>query len=333
MFGPKEPDAVGDEVSGKYGWSALSGADESLFRRYISKHAPPFSYEQNWAYITQQTRLHGMKNLSRRVLSAALIKDPTSPFAFLLAPIGEEAEVLKQLPTLAKGLAGTSGRRVVLRKAPVEWEDKLRQGGFRKILPEAFTLAADYPEDVYPQVVLETDVSARMHLPRLEKVRRRLSHFNRTYNAQLATLSSEQAGDLKRLVDQWAAEHNERSLGGDRGARADAAAYHVLIDAFAHRVDGETYFGLILFVAGVPVGFCFAERCGARSAALYASLAMLEIGGASEFMLVGFMDQLAQAGVRSINLGGSETGGLYRFKKKFDPITEIATVELEYRPR
>jgi len=312
-------------------WSVLTKSHEPLFRKHISAHEIPLSYERGWAYIRQQARLQGHWILYHGVLSTAVIKDHQSPFVFLLPPIGPEAVVLRLLPALAASLVKTTSKRVVLRKAPAAWEEKLGRRGFRRVEPQAFQLAVDYPEDVYPQLVLETKVADTLRLPRLQKTRNQLTFFNKSYEASLATMHLSYRQALNDLVDRWAAAHNLR---GDfkAGAVADAGAYHCLINDFAHRIDDKTYFGLVLAINNSPVGFCFAERSGPSSAALYASLTLRGLRGASEFLLVSLLSHLEKTGIRSINLGGSETLSLFRFKKKFDPVMEIHTVELGFEP-
>lgn len=315
-------------------WSRLSSADEPLFRRHIRAHALPSSYEHCWAFITQQARLCGYKALHKGVLSVAAIKDPRSPFAFLLPPIGPSQAVLDQLPRLAARLVEMTERRVVLRKAPAAWEAELGLRGFRRVPPSAFAIAAEYPEDVYPQLVLDTAVAGGMAQPKLQKTRNQLNVLHRSHDAGVEVMCSRHRALLGQLIDRWAGTRN-RNAGGDadeRGRIADPDAYHCLVNAFAHRVDDRSYFGLVMFVDEQPSGFCFAERSGPHSAALYASLAHRGVRGASEFLLVSFLSHLAGAGIRSINLGGSETLGLFRFKRKFAPAREISTVELEFEP-
>ena len=44
-----------------------------------------------------------------------------------------------------------------------------------------------------------------------------------------------------------------------------------------------------------------------------------EIDGLSEYQMYNMCIQLEQEGIKKVNIGGSETNGLDRFKKKFHP--------------
>ncbi len=322
------------EADAACSWSRLSSADEALFRWHARAHACSGSYEHCWAFITQQTRLRGYKAVCGDVLAVAAIKNVSSPFAFLLPPVGPAETVIDLVSRLAASLGETTGRRVVLRKAPTEWEADLHRRGFRRLPPTAFDIAAEYPEDVHPQLVVDTAVARGLAQPKLQKTRNQLNVLQQNHDVRVEVMGAGHRKLLTAVVDEWAGTHN-RNAGGyayERGRIADADAYHCLVDAFAQRVGDGTYFGNVMFIDGYPSGFCFAERSGARSASLYASLA-LRVRGASECLLVSFLGHLADAGIQSVNLGGSETLGLFRFKRKFAPVRTIHTVELEYDPR
>jgi len=71
-----------------------------------------------------------------------------------------------------------------------------------------------------------------------------------------------------------------------------------------------------------PVGFFFVERLDKESAGLYAGVVSRSHPGLPEYLRVCMMSRLQEAGIRFLNLGGSETESLHAFKRKQGPVEE-----------
>jgi len=84
--------------------------------------------------------------------------------------------------------------------------------------------------------------------------------------------------------------------------------------------------GRVIFCGGKPAGFSIWEETDARQgmANAYAHLAVHEIDGLSRFVIVDMCRTLAMRGFQQVCIGGSETEGLDRFKRKFCPVESVS---------
>src|SRR4051794_16545964 len=98
------------------GWVPITPQDESLYASYLAHSDNLFSYEHNWAFITQEVRVGGFKYEERGMLLTAVVKATDSPFIFILPPYGDIQHFATRILLPAAELARASGRRVVLRK-------------------------------------------------------------------------------------------------------------------------------------------------------------------------------------------------------------------------
>ena len=79
-----------------------------------------------------------------------------------------------------------------------------------------------------------------------------------------------------------------------------------------------------------PVSYCIWEE-KSDIANAYAMSAERKIPGLAEYNIVTMCRQLAKKGIKKVNIGGSETEGLNRYKKKFSPIQSIPLYTCEIR--
>ncbi len=108
-------------------------------------------------------------------------------------------------------------------------------------------------------------------------------------------------------------------------ARASVVtAYANILDGLERRLeDGSRFCYLVKAGASSQViGLIFAERLGPSSAGIYMRLVRRQIPGLPEYAMAQVLGRLRQAGIETVNLGGSETLGLHVFKQKLAPIEE-----------
>jgi hypothetical protein len=233
---------------------------------------------------------------------------------------------------IAEELATVSGRRVVLRKLlPDLKRELIRLGQFLPLAPDTFTHFRDVPEDVYPQVVISATQTLALATRRFMKTRNQLRHFERYSRPRVATLSSASHGDIADLATRWQEAYQDRQRTEEAGiakvfSAVDPTAYTVFAEVFGDRCDANNYFGKLLYVRGVAVGFTFAGRVSQTGAALYCSLSLRTFRGSAEYLLMELLAELAGAGVDYLNMGGSETPGLFAFKRKF-AVTDLRSAD------
>lgn len=85
--------------------------------------------------------------------------------------------------------------------------------------------------------------------------------------------------------------------------------------------NGRSYFSQIVYINDQPAGFFVMEPISHDTAGLYASIALHEeFPALSEYLIIHCCKLLKTAGFTYLNLGGSETAGLFQFKEKFSPV-------------
>jgi len=221
---------------------------------------------------------------------------------------------------------------VVLRKlAPGIAEYVSVANDFHVLYADAFTKSRDYPEDVFPQVVTDTAWLSQLTGGRLLGVRNHISHLLRHHKARFLSLSDVCAQEVTEMIDSFTAQFGRRKNGGARAVTIDGSAYTIFVEEFAHRIDDEEFFGEALFLDDVLTGFTFAGRVGTTAAALYSSMCLVGARGASELLLISLARRLARYGIQYLNLGGSETAGLFHFKRKFGCLNLRSTRDYEFR--
>jgi len=112
----------------------------------------------------------------------------------------------------------------------------------------------------------------------------------------------------------------------------NVAAYENMFALAQARDDDNPVFRFVAFVDGstAPSGFFVIERLDRLSAGSYASIISRRYPGLPEYLATQVMQQLKAAGVRYLNVGGSESHSLLVFKKKYGPIAAKAMTMLVY---
>jgi hypothetical protein len=313
-------------------WCFIGDGDRELYSDYFDRNDDPYLYENNWAFVCQEARLAGVRYCDGDMLVSMVTKGVTSPNVILFAPLGDRRAFARTAGSLVAQVQELTGKRVVVRRVPPALRDALLQsGGFASFPVTSFTHACDVPEDVFPQTVIDTRRAAQLTGTVLQPLRNHINHVRRSHAVLVEDARSVQTSDIEELAARWQQQHHERMVrqGNATVSEADASAYTTFLKHFGERLDDTEYFGRVLVIDGVLSGFAFAARTSPVCAALYASLCVLGVRGASEELIVGVVRALADAGVPFLNLGGAETKGLFDFKKKFCPVRLIESFDMQ----
>jgi hypothetical protein len=310
------------------GWTQVTVADEGLYESFFAQNTDMFSYENNWAFISQETRNGAIKYHRNGLLLTGVVRHEQSKFRFIFPPLGILGGSEAQLCSILHDLANNSDKRIVFRKLPQHLSDALvRTHKFTSVPANAFTHTRDLPEDIYPQVILNVRDTSRCESAHFVKIRNHLRHFSQ-HRPKTVDLTADRIKDVVTLIEAWTEEYKRRGryLFGDvsKPLAVDSSAYSIFAHRFADRIDGYNYFSKIVYVDNRAVAFTLAGRTSPRSAALYGSISLTAYRGAAEHLIMQLIEDLATKDVDSLNMGGSETKGLFDFKNKF------CTKELRY---
>jgi hypothetical protein len=320
-------------------WSLINERDEEIYREFSAKaELDEFSYERNWAFLTQETRHLGLKRITQDAMWFAVIRYDESPYVFVFPPVGRGRYRARDVRAIDSELRELAGRRVIFRKVNDQHFAEIMQlQEARSVDASVFTDARDVPEDVKPQVVVGVDASVARAGGHFMQVRNHIRRFTEDQRPKAVRLSKSNPRDVHTLVARWNDEGRAhfRSMedAGLEEAPANAGAYTIFAERFAERVDDVNYFGRIVYVGDEPAGFVFAGRTSPQSAGLYGSMSLTKFRGASEFLLSCILTDLQAAGVRYLNMGGSETDQLFRFKSKFHVVALRSAFDVTLDPR
>jgi hypothetical protein len=129
---------------------------------------------------------------------------------------------------------------------------------------------------------------------------------------QLCDFHGVREDDVFEMVEKHFAPHDSYAI-----------SYANMIRIIAERdrgISSPPPLGIESFVPtidGAPIGFFASEILDEKSAGVYASIASHHFPGLGEAMLRALLKRLRSAGILYVNLGGSETAGLDRYKRKF----------------
>jgi hypothetical protein len=85
--------------------------------------------------------------------------------------------------------------------------------------------------------------------------------------------------------------------------------------------NGKSYFSKVLWIDDRPAALFAMEPVSKDTCGLFANIALhREFPYLSEHLVIRCCELARDAGYKFLNLGGSETAGLFQFKEKFGPV-------------
>jgi hypothetical protein len=314
-------------------WSTFSLEDRALYESYFARSMESFSYENNWGFVAQETRVGAIRYEDEGLLITAVVKASDSPFMFILPPCGNTSDFGRRIVDIASELARGSAKRIVLRKLSEELSTQaLETGAFKVLHSSAFEHPRDVPEDQFPQVVLDVSRTLAMKGSKYRRIRNDLRSFEREFRPEFVDLDQANLEEVKQFVYDWSDNHNQKLHPNSTdpvNLEVDPTAYTILADRFSSLKNCD-YFPKIVQINGRVTAFTLAGRTSKNSAAQYVNLSLVRERGCSEFLVVELLRELSQAGIEYVNLGGAETEGQFKFKSKFSTHLTKRSLELEF---
>jgi hypothetical protein len=341
--------------------SPITAEDIPLYRQFFSQDGRTYCYGNSWTYITQACRGLGLgyKYYDGDVL---LSIGRHNGHYVIVRPLGN---IDRRFLDLLRFLKRVSRRPVFVKKLFPDQVATLQcLGDFclasvyardrEQAVPGKYVWdgSAFADDDTYPELIYDVDLSLELELGRSQWLAAyRLARADRPGTFHGRSLSRSHY-EIRRRIRQFSnldiycrlekyhagMEDGIRRFCADYfglSRRENAAAYENMLK-LAQVTDCENpFFRFVAFVDGstAPSGFFVVERLDRLSAGSYASIISRRHPGLPEYLTTRVMQQLQAAGVRYLNVGGSESHGLHAFKKKYGPVEARTMAMLVYGTR
>ncbi len=180
---------------------------------------------------------------------------------------------------------------------------------------------------LYPTRILSTSDVYNLYGKGFQQVRQRLNQLDKTHLKTDIIQIKHDWHELLDVVYDWACQHGMADYTYDDLTGPSRALLDLMQNA-----DLKLYGQKVLYRGHIKA-FCIYEIANNIIANEFAVSADKQMPGLSEFQIYEMCKRLHTFGVKYVNLGGSETLGLDRFKKKFSPIIShrLQTYKLKVR--
>lgn len=325
----------------------ITSADYGMYQSFFAQAPGTAVYANSWTYITQACRGIGEGLGLRYTHGDALYSVGRHHGHFVVVnPLGN----LFELSEVVRQLRRASARPVFIKKIHSPQAAFLGDlvpepasyfiGGQPAPGPYVWDATAYADDDTYPEQIINVDLvlrfavkphewfnqygtlssgsgsvdanSVRHSYRQFRRCVRNASHF--ANEVKVVDFHSSLLSDAQRFVHDYF---------GDARTSAVNAYVNVLASLERQLPDGSQFCYIVkVGAASAVTGLIFAERLGPCSAGIYMRLIRRQMPGLPEYAMAQVLDRLRQAGIDTVNLGGSETLGLHVFKQKLAPIEE-----------
>ncbi len=307
--------------------SKILPKDQELYSCFFDKESNLNHYGNNWAYIIQACR--GTGGLGHKyfdgdhLLSIGL----HNQHFVIVRPLGKNVTSL--LEKLVFRLYKKSEKPVYIKHLLREQAEILKQRGFIDIKEYPWSKETPKDDDTFPQVVinlenffndLQTSKQAKIRLQCHKFLNglpyEKLGPFR--FQDYIPQKNNHQIQQAKDLIEKWS-----------NGNKDFIDSYKNIIES--PPINGFNY--LVKLKDNSIVGFLILGKIGKESTACHANIfCYKEFNGLSEAGLVTGFSKLYEHGIKKVNLGGSETENLHKFKLKFSPEELKETYHMVFRP-
>ncbi len=305
--------------------SYITSKDKKLFRDILGKEKTD-TYGNSFYYMCQASNglgadKLGLKFYDGEMLASIGIFNRSSLGGgwhfHIIHPTGKVE--LKKILALSKTMLELSGNPVFIKKVSTTKQEELLNSGFSSIENYPWHSQAMEEDDTFPEQVLDIDETLRT-IEGLNKknVRQQYRGFVSKYGKEIheEELSESNMKDADKIIEKFFDYLDIKKLHISAPTDYDNILHHPPLG-----VNGKQYFSKILYLKNQPIAFFAAESISNDTAGLYANITMhQEIPYLSEYFIVHICTLLKTAGFKYLNLGGSETSGLFQFKDKFSPV-------------
>jgi hypothetical protein len=170
----------------------------------------------------------------------------------------------------------------------------------------------------YPAHILSSDELSKLKGHQYMLIRNRIRQINK-HSVRVELLSREYICHVESLISRWARLHTT-----NQPTVVDLMNPYLEILSMYRKGNGNLK-GLVFFVDEQAEGVTIwdVSNRSNKTANIYVNLCNTNYKGLSELALVSVAQRVSQEGVHFLNLGGSETESLDRYKKKFAPTHSV----------
>jgi hypothetical protein len=309
--------------------SYITSKDRTLFRNFRDADATQ-TYGNSFYYLCQAVNGLGPDKLGLKYFDGDMLVCIGIGDRFSLGgswhyhvtnPMGKfDGE---SLLTLSKHLLELSGVPVFVKKLTLEERDHLLDIGFSPIEDYPWHAQAMEEDDTFPEQILDVDVVlGKLDAHEYSSLKRNYRTYCTKFGEQTTweplgkDHTEDNSTEAEAIVHEFFDYLDIKQLHISRATDYDNIIHYPPIGA-----NGKAYFSRLLRVNGEAAAFFAMEPVSSDMAGLYASITLHQkFPYLSEYMIVECCRILKQAGYRYLNLGGSETSGLFGFKEKFSPV-------------
>ncbi|MBI4163006.1 MAG: hypothetical protein HY513_04950 [Candidatus Aenigmarchaeota archaeon] len=303
--------------------SPITDKDKKLFHDMLEKEKT-FTYGNSFYYICQAAngtgdQKLGLKFFDGELLAGIGIFDRSSLGGgwhfHVIRPIGKFTA--DKILSLAKAMLELSGNPVFVKKLTDEQKSKLIGAGFTSIENYPWHAQSVEEDDTFPEQIINIEnilVDSNNTKTNIgDKYNRFYSKFGK--ELQVADLSEINYKDALEIVKNFFEYLEIKNVHISQPSDYDNIIFHPPLGK-----NGKTFFSQIIYIAGKPAAFFAAEPLSPDTVGLYANITLhQEYSYLSEYLIVYICKMLKAKGYKHVNLGGSETGGLFQFKDKLHP--------------
>lgn len=311
--------------------SYITSKDRNLFRTFRDTDPNP-GYGNSFYYICQAVNGLGPNGLGIKYFDGKMLVAIGIGDRFSLGgswhyhvtnPMGKfDAE---SLLTLSRHLLELSGVPVFVKKLTLEERNQLLDVGFSQIEDYPWHAQAMEEDDTFPEQILDVNVVLeKLEAYEYSSLKRNYRQYYTKFGEQTTwePLGKDHIEDNSTEADAIVQEFFDyldvKQLHISRPSDYDNIIHYPPLGT-----NGKAYFSKLARVGGEAAGFYAMEPVSQDMAGLYASIALhRKFPYLSEYMIVECCKVLKEAGYRYLNLGGSETSGLFGFKEKFSPVAQ-----------
>lgn len=310
--------------------------DALSLRDFVQK-MPEAQYGSSWMYLTQAADTRALRGEpygywyvgQDRMAAVGMFERPydraekTMHF-HLIRPMG--SWTLTQIQTLCADLREISGQPVYLKKITEGQKGAWHGGRFADGASFPWHHSAPLEDDTHPEVVLTLDHTLRYlgNAAGDNELRRKFRTFEKRFpNLERVEYAPQLFSEAWKVVQGFFREHKDLSC---------AENYWNMLETLPAGRNREDYFAWLYRIDNRPVAVFLADKIGPGAVGVYANLTVSreDYSYLSEYLLLNEFRHLADAGIYTANLGGSETAGLHAFKCKFRPACQSQMEWLVY---
>jgi len=304
--------------------SSITDHDRKLYQDMLSKEVTN-TYGNSFYYLCQAANGSGERKLGLKYFDGEMLATVgifnRSSFGggwhfHIIHPVGKFQP--KKLLALVQAMLELSGNPVFVKKISKKQMDALLDIGFSSAEAYPWHTQAMEEDDTFPEQILDIEETLnQVEAPGKRSLKYTYTRFVSKFekDVRIEDLSERNARDAVEVVDKFFDYLEIKEL-----HISEPSDYNNIIFYPPLGKNGTDYFSQIIYIGNRPAGFLGMEPISKDSAGLYANIALhQEFPYLSEYIVVHACKILKKAGYKYLNLGGSETSGLFQFKDKFYP--------------